>query len=115
MTAKEQVKVEEGCLFAFCLAQTECNRQRRRRRKRKAAASTQPCKNKKTGETREQLDEGIDWENREDVGGLGRKCRGAEEEGRNGGGCRDGGKVGMNGILGRAGRKPQRRAAGIRE
>lgn len=25
---------------------------------------------------REQLDEGIDWENREDVGGLGEKCRG---------------------------------------
>lgn len=43
------------------------------------------------------------------------KVPGAEEEGRDVEGCRDGGKVGMNGILGRTGRNPKGVQRGIRE
>lgn len=66
-------------MLALRLAHTECNTsEKRRRRKTKTAASTQPWKKQKKngGEMREQLDEGIDWENREDVGGLGESAGG---------------------------------------
>lgn len=46
------------------------------KKKKKSSGFHSTLQKQKTGETREQLDEGIDWENREDVGGLGESAGG---------------------------------------